>query len=151
MTSPGERIQEARERAGLTAQEVASAAGLSVNWYLDVEHDDGEVTSNLSLAHLGIIARTLGLSPLEIIEPASTPLPGPSLLLSELAARAQAKMKAENLSVEDYSECVGWEMAPVFANPAHLREYTFDALVHVCTNVGVDWRLVLTDATAPAS
>jgi hypothetical protein len=54
------------------------------------------------------------------------------------------------LEVEAYSERVGWELAPVFADPAYFREYTVDALRDVCAALGIDWREVLRDATAPA-
>lgn len=143
MTSPSLRIREARERLGLWPGHVADQAGLNDNWYFDVEHFDDEVTSNISLNQLVIIARALNLTPLEILEGPGYPAPSRRLPLAEVAARASQRMAADGLSVEAYSDRVGWEMALVFARPDHIRTYTVDALKAICADIGLDWHEAL--------
>jgi transcriptional regulator with XRE-family HTH domain len=151
MSSSAERIREARERAGIDADAVASAAGLNPNWYFDVESYDAEVTSNISLDQLIIITHVVGLTPLGALEGPAAQAPAPRISLTELVETARRQMIAAGETVEQYSTRVGWEMAPLFANPAYLRNYTVDALQDICRTVGMDWRAALpVEITPPA-
>jgi len=143
MSSPSERIREARERLGLSPHAVAQGAGLNYDWYFDVEHDDGEVTSNLSLDSLIAIAAALWLTPLGILEGPDFPQPAERVSLAELAELAMRRMEETELPLEAFSERVGWEMAPVFADPESIRGYTVDALRDICREVGVDWHAAI--------
>jgi hypothetical protein len=143
MSSPSTRIREARERLGLGASEVSDPAGLNDDWYFDVEHFDHEVTGNVTLDQLIVVARRLRLTPLGILEGPEFPPPPRRLSLEELAKRAEERMLAQGLSVADFSQRVGWEMAPVFADPQHVRTYTVDALQEICREAGVDWHAAL--------
>ena len=64
--TPNERLRSAREARGLSEDDVAEAAALPVTWYRDLELFEDELTDNVSLVHLQIIAGTLGASPAEI-------------------------------------------------------------------------------------
>ena len=143
MSSPSERIRETRERLGLAPSAVADAAGLNDNWYFDVEHFDHEVTGNISLDQLISIANTLGLTPLGVLEGPEFPSPARRVSLAELAELAEERVTEEGISVDEYSQRVGWDMAPVFADPEHIRTYTVDALRDICREVGVDWHEAL--------
>jgi transcriptional regulator with XRE-family HTH domain len=66
----GERLSAARERAGLTEEQVAERVGLPVASYRDLEHDRGELFSNVSLRREQIPQRTLSNDALQL---ASTP------------------------------------------------------------------------------
>jgi hypothetical protein len=59
-------------------------------------------------------------------------------------------MVGANLSLDAYSELVGWEMGKVFENPETIRGYTVDALQDICRDVGIDWRDALAEITARA-
>ena len=139
MSSPSERIREARERLGLEPSEVAAAAGLNYDAYFDVEHCDDEATSNISLDQLIVIGRLIGLTPLGILEGSGFPAPARRVSLAELAGRAAERMAGEGMSAYEYGERVGWEMAPVFTDPETIRTYTVDALRDICREVGIDW------------
>ena len=147
--SPSRVIRDAREREGIDEHSVAEAAGLNDNWYLDVESYGEEVTSNISLAQLGIIARMLRLSPFEILEQTPQP-PMQHRSLSDLVIRARQLIDETGESIDAFSERVGWEMAPVFANPRRMQQYTFDALADLCAVLSLDWRELLVDAVARA-
>ncbi len=62
-----DRLRKARERLGLTPEEVASRMGLSAPWYYDLEAYPDEVVSTVSLAHLQVLGQTLGLEPVTIL------------------------------------------------------------------------------------
>ncbi|MEO8621271.1 MAG: hypothetical protein ABI625_09420 [bacterium] len=143
MSSSAERIREARERAGIEPDAVAAAAGLNSDWYFDVESYDAEVTSNISLDQLIIITQAVGLTPLGALEGPGAQPPEQRVSLSALVEHARLQMLESAQTIEEYSERVGWELAPVFADPAYLRKYTVDALQDICRVVGIDWRAVL--------
>lgn len=59
----GEKIRKAREKAGLTQQQVADQAGLNVSYYAEIER--GEV--NPSIDKLHDITRVLKLKSFDIL------------------------------------------------------------------------------------
>src|SRR5690348_7263869 len=121
--SPAAMIREARERLGLDPHSVATAAGLSDHWYFAVESYDDEVTSNISLRQLGIIARRLSLDPLAILEESPHPA-ADQRTLPELVALADREMRRRDQTISTFGNSVGWEMAGVFANPTKFKDYT---------------------------
>ncbi len=147
--SPAATIREARERLGLDPHSVAVAAGLNDHWYFDVESYDSDVTSNISLSQLGLIARRLSLDPLAIFEQSPPPVEHQRTLV-ELLTLADGEMRRRDETVDTFGDTVGWEMAPVLADPDKFRQYTFDALVDLCRVLGVDWREFLLDSLKPA-
>jgi transcriptional regulator with XRE-family HTH domain len=137
MGSASENIRLARTRAGLEPAAVAAAVGLNKPWYYDVEAYDYEVTDNISLRKLAAIARTLGTTVPEIIDGARTSVPVAKQSLAELA---RARMASEAMTVDAYSERIGWDIRPVLANPEQVWEYPFCMLAALCADLGADWR-----------
>ncbi|MGI9041609.1 MAG: hypothetical protein ACR2HK_11040 [Gemmatimonadales bacterium] len=50
-----DRLQAAREAAGLSEAEIGERMGLGLAWYRDLQQDDTELTGNISLGHLNRI------------------------------------------------------------------------------------------------
>ncbi|HEX6533708.1 MAG TPA: hypothetical protein VF041_03875 [Gemmatimonadaceae bacterium] len=151
VSSPAERIQQARTRAGLDPATVAQTIGLPEGWYFDLEHFNSEVTGNISLDQFLRLAELVGLTPLGILEGPDYPEPNRRISLAQLVDLARQQMQSAGLSVDAYSDRVGWEMAPVFADPAYLRSYTVDALQGLCREVGVDWHKALPEKLRPGA
>jgi transcriptional regulator with XRE-family HTH domain len=63
----GDRLTNARLRAGLTLEAAAERAGIPVASYRDLENDPAELFSNVSLAHLQGIGIALTVSPAEFL------------------------------------------------------------------------------------
>lgn len=72
--STPERIRKARERCGLTPEEVADRVGLPVAWYYDLEAFSDGVLSTVSLAHLRVLGHVLGLEPAAILGESAPPI-----------------------------------------------------------------------------
>lgn len=140
MGSPSENIRLARLRTGLEPEDVARAVGLNVPWYRDVEGDDDEVTGNISLGTLMAIARTLNTTTVELLEGPGTLGGAAERSELELGDLARARIAAGGLTIEQYSERIGWDMAPVLASPEHLRRYPIVMLQALCHDLGVDWK-----------
>lgn len=120
--------------------EVARAAGLNKPSYFDLEGSDDEVTGNISLRSLTAIAHALKATPLELLAGHGAAGLLPPRAAAELVALARTRLSAERLTVEAYSHRIGWDLAPVFADPEYFWEYPFATLQALCEDLTVDWR-----------
>ena len=127
-------------RAGLEPAEVASAVGLSKSWYHEVEFHDDEAAGNISLGTLEAIARRLGTTAVELLEGPGAAIAAGKRSLPVLVDLARTRMASEGLTMESYSNRIGWDMAPVLANPDCVLEYPFVMLRALCEDLGVDWK-----------
>jgi transcriptional regulator with XRE-family HTH domain len=133
------RIREARERLGLSESEVAAKLGLTPSEYQDVEFHDDEVFMTFSVKHLRALGEELGLPlPEMLFGPGAEPA-GSSVSFSEIARRLAALAASRQVSLDELSDSVGWEVAPIVRDPAALAELNLDGLRDVCGAVGVDW------------
>lgn len=125
-------------------EEVARSAGLNKPTYIfHVEADDDEVRGHVSLRALKSIARTLGTTPLEILEGAGAVNASSPRSSASLAALVKARIDAENLTVDGYGERIGWNVEPILGDPERLWDYPFDMLQALCGELGLDWREVI--------
>jgi transcriptional regulator with XRE-family HTH domain len=144
MSSPSENVRLARIRAGIEPEEVARAAGLNKPTYVfHVEARDEDVTGNISLRALKAIARTLGTTPLEILEGAGAVRAGAHRSSASLADLVRLRIDAENLTVGSYGDRIGWNVESILRDPGRLWDYPFEMLQALCEDLRVDWRDVL--------
>ena len=149
MGSPSENIRSARVRAGLQPEDVARAAGVNKSSYYDVEASDDEVTGNISVATLRAIACCLGTTALELLEGPGANTNRNNRPISDLVMLAKARMAADHVAVEAYSDRLGWNVAPILEDPRRVEEYPFDMLQALCDDCGADWKQFLDDSTSP--
>jgi len=114
--------------------------GLNPPWYYDLEAYPIEITGNISLRVLAVIARTLGTTTLQLLEGADTLRPEHPRSASELADLLRARIAADGQTADDYGDRIGWAVAPVLAIPDLLWESPFEMLQALCEDLGVDPR-----------
>jgi transcriptional regulator with XRE-family HTH domain len=137
-----DRLREARQRLGLTPEDVASRMGLSAPWYYDLEAYPNDVVSTVSLAHLLVLGQTLGLEPVTILvvdTTSSTDRRG----FRDVVDGLERRMEAEGLDAKALGEHLGWDIRGVLADPEELWNFNVEGLRDVCRGVGVDWLAVL--------
>ena len=139
--TPADRIRAARERAGMTEDEVASQASLPVAWYRDLEHDPSEIWSNVSLDSLYRLCEALGLTLQRILDVENVVVP--SISPSELATMIQHRIVAEGTDPDTWGDRVGWDVKSILTAPMTVASYTLDALRDICGALNLDWRAVL--------
>jgi transcriptional regulator with XRE-family HTH domain len=137
-----DRLRGARERLGLTPEEVASKMGLSAPWYYDLEAYPDEVSSTMSLAHLKILGQTLGLEPVTILV-GDTTSPTARGGFRDVVNGLERRMKSEGLDADTLGERLGWDIRGVLADPEALWEFNVVGLRDLCQGVGIDWLAVL--------
>ena len=140
--TPCDRIRAARERLGLTPEEVASTIGLSALWYYHLEADPDEVFSNLSLRHLQRLGQALGLEPTNILVDNAKP-PTQRIEFRDVVVRLQRRMELEGFDAETLGKHLGWQIGGALADPEELWHFNVAGLRDVCQGVGVDWLAVL--------
>ncbi len=137
-----DRMRAARERLGLTPEEVASKMGLSAPWYYDLEAYPDEVFSTVSLAHLQVLGQTLGLEPATILVGDGAP-PMDRGEFRDVADGLERRMSSEGLDAKTLGDRLGWSIGGVLADPQELWKFNVTGLRDVCQGAGVDWLAVL--------
>lgn len=138
----GKRLREARERSGKSIGEMASLLGISWEWYNDVEGFDDEITSTLSLHQLVLLSKAIGIDLVDFFSNGA-PKPAHSVSLDTLAEKINEYFTAHNLTVAEFEEDVGWEVANCLTEPSQFMNFNLDGLIDVTRPLGVDWRAVL--------
>jgi len=143
------RFVRARESAGLTPAQVAAAWGEPPSMYWDLELYDDEAFDVISVHDLVTLAAILRVSVVHVLfgEEPSAPLPVTSY--SEVARRLRAKMEEAHLSIDELSDRVGWDLAPLLDDPDELAELPISGLRVVCRAADVDWATTLANAHVP--
>ena len=140
----GRRLCEARERSGKSVDEMASLLGISRESYFDLEDYDDEITNTVSLRQLVLLSKAIGIDFVEFFSNGA-PKPAQSVSLEALAEKINEYVKAHNLTVAEFEEEVGWELANSLADPSQFSNLNLDGLMDVTRPLGIDWRAVLAD------
>ena len=138
-----DRILGARQRLGLTQNEVAARWGLPPSLYWDLELYDVEAFTVPSIGELTRLAVALE-TPLAVLlfgEEAPVGLETPSV--SEVVELVRGRLERAGDTVETLGQAVGWDLEPILARPEALADYCVVGLRDICKAVGVDWVGVL--------
>jgi transcriptional regulator with XRE-family HTH domain len=110
-----ETVRAYRIRAGKSAQQVASDLGINEAWYQDLETYDDELASTLTLFQAKHLALLLSVELSQLLkenEPA-----GRKVGLLDLPSIVRKHIEAENLSIEEFENLVGWELKGFLESP----------------------------------
>ncbi len=140
-----DRLAAARERLGLSAEASAERVGLPLARYRELESDATALCSKISLADLRAVAHVLGLTPRELLLDERAPQQPARASFAELASAVRQAISQSQLSIEMWSETVGWEVGPLLVDPAHLWTLSVDALKDICVGARRDWLAFLPD------
>lgn len=140
-STPNERIEAARERAGLELQDVADRLGITFEHARDLEWFEDEATMTLSLRELRHLGDLIGLTPLQILE-GEDQASGPPIPFAEFS-KAIAAAAAQGGGIEAWGHEVGWDVAPLIDNPENIGDLNADGLRDIAKGLGLDWRRVL--------
>jgi transcriptional regulator with XRE-family HTH domain len=137
-----ERIREARERIGLSLDQLAARMGQSPSSQWDLEADPNEVLMCISLGWLAGLCEVLQLRPRDLLSDGPVPA-GATLALPELMARIRAYIGSHEMGLEAFEELAGWEVGMALDDPEHARDWNPDGLWDICQLIGVEWLLAL--------
>jgi len=138
----GRLLREARERSGKTIEEMASLLGISWESYNDLETYDDEIILVISLEQLVTLSHALGIDLVEFFSNGA-PKPAESVSLEALADSINEYLTANKLTVAEFEDAVGWEVANCLTDPSQFLNFNLDGLKDVTKPLSVDWRAVL--------
>jgi transcriptional regulator with XRE-family HTH domain len=141
-------IRSLRIRAGKSKAQVADRLGLNAAWYDDLEQNDDELASTLTLFQAMDLASVLGVTLRELVnEDAAGEEPIP---LMELPERVRDHIARAGTSVEALEAQVGWSLDDFLASPVTLAaEVPVAFLQALAEQLAIDWlRLVPADEDA---
>jgi transcriptional regulator with XRE-family HTH domain len=138
---PRIRFREARERAGLSHDQVAAQCGLPIGapavWDIEGCEDD---LPNYSPSEIRQLCNVLGIRPTELFgESSEPPLSPPGL-----AALIRNECQLRGLTLEQFGDVVGWDLSACIDPPEKLVEnISIDGLQWLSRELRVDWRSTL--------
>ena len=135
------RFREARERVGLTQEEVAVQSGFPQANILDIESFDNDLTSGYSPRQLQNFCRVLRIHPADLF---GKKLTTPSILPDELVHLIFEELFLRGVTLEQFEDIVGWRLRECMDPPERLLEdLTIDGLKWLCRELRLDWRRAL--------
>jgi transcriptional regulator with XRE-family HTH domain len=135
------RFREARERIGLSLNDVAAQSGISEAEARDIEACEGDLTCCYSPRDLQKFCRVLGIHPSELFGERITE---PAISAVELAERIRAECSSRGVTLEQFEDTVGWRLSACIEPPDRLLEgMTVDGLQWLCRELQIDWRRAL--------
>ena len=138
----GKRLREARERAGKGIDEMAALLGISWAAYNDLEMFNEEITDVLSLQELITLSKALGIDLVDFFSNGASK-PAETVSLNALAEKINEYLAAHNLTIAEFEDAVGWEVANCLTDPSQFINFNLDGLMDVSKPLNVDWRAVL--------
>jgi transcriptional regulator with XRE-family HTH domain len=142
-----ETIRAYRVRAGKSAKQVASDLGINDAWYRDLETYDDELASTLTLFQAKHLALLLGVELSQLL--IENEQAGRKVGLLDLPSTVRKHIEAENLSIEEFENLVGWEMKGFLESPvAAAAEMPIAFLRDLSNLLGVSLLSLLVDERA---
>ena len=144
-TAPHIRFREARERAGLSPDDLAARSGVSDACIWDIESFEGDLTCCYSPSDVQKFCRVLGICPVvlfggELSEPAVSP--------DELVTLIHEECHSRGVTLENFEDSVGWRLSACIEPPERLLEdMTVDGLQWLCRELRIDWRRAICPRT----
>ena len=136
-----DRIGALRLESGRSELELANELGLTVDGYCDLEQQDSELESVLSIAQALKLAQLLGTNLLGLLGEAEQPLKVPiarvrSALAAHLGSSAEAKERLEDE--------IDWDVGPFLEGSGEWTSvYTIEFIKKLAMAIEVDWQIVL--------
>ena len=138
-----EMLKRAREAVGKTPQDLGEYVG-NVSSYYDIEDYDGEIYSVPSLGELSRLCSALGIKPRDLFD--DRPNIEGTISAVQILSRARQYMKQNKLSVEEFSDRIGFEIGPSLEDVSKMMDWNVDFLRWLCEELGLDWRSALPEA-----
>ncbi len=138
-----DRVQQARERLGLTVAEVMERLGMSGTEYQDVEWHDDEVFMSLSVKEIAALAGILKMTVSEMLFGSRATGLAPAVSYTEIARRLEDLARSEKITLDELGDRIGWELDPLVRNPEAMGELNIPGLHDICKPLGLDWLSIL--------
>jgi transcriptional regulator with XRE-family HTH domain len=133
-----ENIRTHRVRAGKSAQQVAAQLGLNEAWYRDLEREDDELSSTLTLFQGLQLASLLSVRLRDLVTdnaPSSD-----RVALVDLPSIVRKHIARAGTSIEEFESTVGWDLQEFLESPIKVAsELPIAFLRDLSGPLGINW------------
>jgi transcriptional regulator with XRE-family HTH domain len=141
-----ERIQALRVKSGRTEQELASALGLTINSYSDLEQHDEELESAVSIAQALKLANLLDTDLVALLGETEIPVKMP---IARVRAALSAQLGNSGEAKELMEDTLNWDLGPFLdGSEEWTTVYTIEFVRQLATAIEVDWQVLLAGIAA---
>jgi transcriptional regulator with XRE-family HTH domain len=136
-----DRIGALRLEAGRSELELANELGLTIHGYCDLEQDDSEIESVLSIAQVLKLAKLLGTNVMGLLGESEPSMKVPiarvrSALAAHLGNSAEAREALEDV--------IDWDLGPFLeGSDEWISVYTIGFIKKLAVAIEVDWQIIL--------
>jgi len=135
---PHYRFKEARERAGLSIDEVAIRSGTESLSIFDLEGFEGGLTRGYSSKEVLHLCQAVGIHPIELF---ADIISESAISADELIRRIRDECSSRGVTLEQFEDIVGWSLSGCMDEPELLLEgINIDGLQWLCRELKIDWR-----------
>lgn len=139
--APHLRFREARERLGLSIDDVAHESGISSSCIWDIESFENELASCYSPKEAQLFSCVLRMRPVELF---ADDVSGPAISADQLVALIHSECRTRGVTLEQFEDIVGWRLSACIDPPGRLlKDMSIDGLQWLCRELRIDWRNVL--------
>jgi transcriptional regulator with XRE-family HTH domain len=145
LPSPSEsrtRLRKAREAARKTPDELAQFVDNSVSWYHDLENQDNELYSNISIGQLAVLCSNLNIKAGQLFSD-NIKAQAQAFTPEMVCAKIKGHLNATGLGIEEFENRIGFAIAASLDDPSKMLDWNVDCLRFVCAEIGQNWLLVL--------
>jgi transcriptional regulator with XRE-family HTH domain len=136
-----ERIRAARLRSGRSEHELATALGLTIHAYCDLEQDDEELESSVSIAQAVKLANLLQSDLLTLMGESEIPV---KMSISRVRSALNAQLGKSAEAKELMEDTLNWDLGPFLEGSNEWATvYTIDFVKHLATAIEIDWQVLL--------
>jgi hypothetical protein len=140
-TPPHIRFREARERLGLSPDEVAVRSGIPTANVWDIEMCEGDLERCYSPTQIRNFCRVLIIQPSDLFGDKVIDAP---VSAGELGRRVREECCLRGVTLEQFEDIVGWRLSACIEPPEKLLDdLTVDGLQWLCRELRIDWRRAL--------
>lgn len=129
---------------------MAQSLGLNPAWYDDLEQNEGELASTLTLFQTMQLASLLGVRMRDLFE--AGPPTTSSITLVDLPERIRAHASGSGISIETLEDEIGWNVQDFLDSPVPVvAELPIAFLMAIAEQLGIDWLSLAPENDADAS
>ncbi len=140
-----ERIRTFRIRAGRSKDDVVQRLGLNPAWYEDLERNDAELASTLTLFQTLDLASLLGVHVHELFP--NRGAPASRIDLIDLPALVETHLAARGVSLLQLERHAGWPLEDFMRAPVQsAAELPLAFLQSLAATLGFDWLTLVPEA-----
>jgi transcriptional regulator with XRE-family HTH domain len=146
VTGAAERIHALRVKSGRSEQELASALGLTIQSYCDLEQHDDELVSSVSISQAVRLTALLQSNLLTLLGETEVPVKMP---IARVRAALNAQLGKSAETKELMEDTLNWDLGPFLEGSEQWTTvYTIDFVRQLATAIEIDWQVLLSGIEA---